>query len=446
MPSLRIVTIVSLLSVGAVIGCQPAKGQHHADDAGPPPARVTVIVPERKKLVRTVELPGRVEAYEVTPIFAKVTGYVTKISVDIGSAIRGPHDDDPGTVLCELLVPELREELAQKVALVKKAQAEIQQVDAGVKLADAAVRSAAARVQEAQAAIVKEEVQLTRWQSEFDRIAQLAKSGTVTQKVADETRAQLDTATASRKEMTAKVASVEALRQETEAGLAKAEADAVAVRSQLAVTEAEHRRLVALLEYATIRAPFDGVVTARNIHTGHLVTAGGSSSQQPLLVVMRIDPLRVIVDVPEVDAPHVAAGSSAELKFPSSAGDSVTGTVTRTSWSLNTASRTLSAEIDVPNADGRRRPGQYAQVKVTVAELDSVLSLPKTAIVTQEKKTFCFTVGSDNRVIRVPISLGLQAGNDFEVRDGLTGEEKVIGVNPNVFREGQIVEIASPSK
>ena len=428
--------------LAGVAGCQPAAIDRSGDEAGPPPPRVTVLTPAQKKLVRHVELPGRVEAYEVTPIFAKVTGYVTRIPVDIGSAIQGPKGEEPGTVLCELMVPELREELGQKVALIRKAQAEVQQAEAGIKLAAASVRSAQARVQEAQAATVKEDAQLARWQSEYDRVSQLAKSGAVTTKVADEVRAQFDAAQASRKEVAAKVASVEALQQEMEAGFAKAEADAVAIRSQLMVAEAEHRRLATMLEYATIRAPFDGIVTARNIHTGHLVTAGGAGTQQPLLVVMRIDPLRVLVDIPEADAPHVTAGSTVELKFPSSAGESVPGTVTRTSWSLNPTSRTLLAEIDVPNAEGRRRPGQYAQVKVTVAERENAVSLPKTAIFTQDKQTFCYAVTGDNRITRLPITLGIQAGTEFEVLSGLTGEERVIGVNPSAFREGQTVEIA----
>lgn len=428
--------------LAGIAGCKPVAENLSRDADGPPPPRVTVLTPAAKKLVRTVELPGRVEAFEVTPIFAKVTGYVSRIPVDIGTAIRGPQGDEPGTVLCELMVPELREEVAQKVALIRKAQAEVQQADAGIKLASASVRSAEARVQEAQAATAKEDAQLARWQSEYDRVSQLAKTGAVTTKVADEVRAQFDGAQASRKEVAAKVASAEALQQEMEAALAKAEADAVAIRSQLMVAEAEQRRLAAMLEYATIRAPFDGVVTARNIHTGHLVTAASGAAPQPLLVVMRIDPLRVIMDVPEVDAPHVIAGSTVELRFPSSAGESVPGKVTRTSWSLNPTSRTLLAEIDVPNTDGRRRPGEYAQVKVTVAERDGVMSLPKTAIFTQDKQTYCYAVAEGNRIVRLPLTLGIQAGTEFEIVAGLTGDERVIGVNPSAFREGQVVEIA----
>lgn len=437
--------VVVLGTLCAVAGCDGAGGGHGQDVAeGLPPVRVAPIKPERKTLMRTVELPGRAEAYEVAPLYAKVTGYVEKIPVDIGDTIRGTHGDEPGTVLCELLVPELKEELAQKAAMVEQTKAEVLQADAAVKVAEATVRSADAKIREAQAAMAREEAQCVRWKSEYERVSKLAESGALTKKLADETLAELSAAEAACKAVTARIASAEAQQQESAAGLEKARADAVAVRSQLAVAEAEQRRLTALLDYSVIRAPFDGVVVDRQVHTGHLVQAGGSG-HAPLLTVMRTDPIRVVVDIPEVDAVRVSPGTKVELRIPSLPGEPYVGTVTRTSWSLNTTSRTMTAEIDVPNADGKWRPGQYVQVKITVAELENVLSLPKTAILTQEKQTYCYAIGADNKIVRLPVSLGLQAGSEFEVREGLTGDERVIGVNANAFREGQTVEIAAPA-
>lgn len=244
--------------------------------------------------------------------------------------------------------------------------------------------------------------------------------------------------------MSARIASVEAAHQEAAANVEKTEADAAAMRSRLDVADAEHRRVAALLDYTTLRAPFDGVVVERNVHPGHLVQAGGGGGVAPLLTVMSIDPVRVFVDVPEIDAVRIDKGTVAEIRIPSMPGDPLTSAVTRTSWSLNATSRTLTAEIDVPNPEGRWRPGQYVQVKLNVAELTDVLSLPKTAIVTQDKQTYCFCVGDDGKVRRMAIALGLQAGNDFEIRSGLTGDENVIGVNASSFREGQAVELAKP--
>lgn len=428
-------------------GCQRNTGGNHAEVSnGQPPVRVTAVTPERKTLVRAVELPGRTEAFEVTPLFAKVTGYVQKMSVDIGDLIRGPREDKPGSVLCELEVPELKEELAEKIAVVAQTKAEVLQADAAVKVAEAALRSVEAKLREAQAAEAREEAKYARWQSEFQRISKLAENGVVTKKVADETRAELEAADAGRNEAVARIASVEAQQQESAAQLEKAKADAIATRSRLAVAEAEARRLEALHNYATIRAPYDGVVVERTAHTGHLIQSGGGTHQKPVLIVMRVDPIRVFVDVPEADAVYVSPGSKVELRIPSLNVEPYVGTVTRTSWSLNATSRTLTVEIDVPNSEGRWRPGQFVNAKITVAELPDVISLPKTAIVTQDKQTFCFVVASDGKLIRQPIELGIQAGTEFEIRSGLTGSERVISVNANAFREGQTVEIAQPSK
>jgi len=424
-------------------GCDRAGPARHGDGAsgGLPPIRVTTVKPERKTLVRTVELPGRVEAFEVTPLHAKVTGYIERIPVDIGDRIQGPQGDQPGQALCEILVPELQEELAEKKSLVAQAEAQVLQADAAVKLAEASVRSADAKVREAQAAVAREEAKCAKWESEYERVSKLVESGALTKKLAEETKAELAAAMASCKEVEARIASVEAQRHEAAAGLDKAKADAVATRSKQAVAEAEQRRLEAMFGFTVLRAPYDGVVVERNVHKGHLVQAGASNV--PLLTVMRIDPVRVFVDVPEADAVHIHQGTKAKLKTPSLAGEPIAGTVTRTSWSLNATSRTLTAEIDIANPDGRLRPGLYMQVELTVAELENALALPKTAIVTQDKQTYCFTVGADGKVSRTAVDVGIAAGNEFEIRSGLSGEENVIGVNAAAFRDGQVVDIAT---
>jgi len=436
-----------LLSLPLVLltGCQ----QHGAKESsatvgGLPPIRATVIQPQRKTLVRTVDLPGRVEAFEFAPLCAKVTGFVQKVSVDIGDPIRGPHGDQPGSILCELLVPELNDELAEKTAAIAQAKAEILQADAGVRVAEAALLSADALIIQAEALAAKEESRYVRWQSEYQRIAQLAESGAVTRKVADETKSELDAADAGRKEVLARIASVKAMRQEADAKLEKARADAVAVRTHLGIAESEQRRVETMLDFSILRAPFDGVVVERNVHTGHLVQAGGANGQKPLLSVMRVDPVRVFIDVPEDDSVHVVKGTKVELRVPSMRTPPLVGKITRTSWSLNTTSRTLTAEIDVPNPGGLWRPGLYVQARVTVAELPNVFSLPKSAIFVQEKQTFCHVVDQAGKVSRRPVSTGLQAGTEVEIREGLTGDEKVITVNANTFREGQIVEASVP--
>jgi HlyD family secretion protein len=437
--------IVVATSLFSTAGC----GKHGtADDtrgaSSQPPVRVTPIKPGRKTLVRTIELPGRVEAFEVAPLYAKVTGYVASIAVDIGDSVRGPHGAEPGAPLCELLVPELNDELAEKIAAVGQAKAEVLQSDAAVKFAEASVRSAAARIREAEASAGRQEAVYARWQSEFKRVSELVEKGAVTSKLADETRLELDSADAGRKEVLARIESAKALEQEASAGVDKAQADASAARARLAVAQADQQRITTLLEYTTIRAPFDGIIVERNVHPGHLVQSGGVNGKTPVLTIMRADPVRVFIDVPETDSVFITKKTKCELRIPALFGEPIVGTITRTSWSLNSTSRTMTAEFDVPNPEGRLRPGLYVQMTLTVAELENVLSLPKTAILTQDKQTYCYLIDQAGKVVRRAISLGLQAGNDFEIRSGLDGSEEVIGMNVNAFREGQSVELVAP--
>jgi HlyD family secretion protein len=404
---------------------------------------VTPAIVQKKLFVRSVELPGRVVPIESTPLHAKVTGYVQSIAVDIGDKIKGPHGDQQGDVLCELLVPELREELAEKAALIKQAQALIAQSEAGVTVAEAVKASAEARWKESQANVAKTDSLMAKWNSEYERLDKLAQEGVVTKKVAEEAKSEMEAAKAGRDEATAKIASAKALLQEAEAGVVKARADFAATQSKMAVAEAEQRRLESLVEYSKIRAPYDGVVVERNVHTGHLVQASGGSGQ--LFSVMRIDPIRLAFDVPESEAVHVAKANRVRFRPPGATGDPIETTIARTSWSLNNASRTLLAEVELANPDSKWRPGAYLSVQLVVAEIPDAICIPKTAAFTQEKQTFCYVIGESGALRKQSIVLGLASMDEWQVRDGLLGGEQIIGRNVGAFREGQRVAIAAAS-
>jgi HlyD family secretion protein len=405
---------------------------------------VTPAKPQRKNFVRLIELPGRVVAIETTPLHAKVTGFVQSINVDIGDRITGPNGKEPGAVLCELLVPELVEELHEKEALVKQAEAQVTQGEAGIHVADASLRSAKAKLQEAIASAAKEDSLLARWKSEYERVSKLSDEGVVTKKVAEEAKSELQAAEAGREEANAKITSAEALLQESEAGLVKAKADLTAIQSRLAVAEAERRRLESLVEYSKIRAPFDGVVVERRVHTGHLVQAGATSGDY-LFSVMRIDPIRLSIDVPEAEAALISKGSKVRFRPPGSSGDPVEATISRTGWSLSNTSRTLLAEVEVANPEGLWRPGAYHSVTLVVAEVPDAVCIPKTAIFTQEKQVFCYVIDEDGRLRMQKLTLGLASGDEWQVKEGLTGDEQIIARNVGAFREGQKVEIAAPA-
>ncbi|MEX2026435.1 MAG: efflux RND transporter periplasmic adaptor subunit [Pirellulaceae bacterium] len=448
--TLPLLGLLALL-VGSQAGC--VNGHSTADAAAPGSAgadalvRVTPIMAVKKKLVRYTEQPGQIAAMEETPIVAKISGYVRRIHVDIGDRVKGPvYDGDtlmePGQPLIEIDVPEMHKEHAQKLASIQQAKSEIKQSQAAIKVAKAMGASSEALVAEAQASIDRVNADFERRKSELARMTDLAARQAVTDKLVDEATNQYRAAEAAQKEIAAKVKSAQAQRDEAGALVEKAEADLEAAHAKLGVAEADEQRLAAMLQYTTIRAPFDGVVSARDVDTGHLVSA---SSTRPLLVVVMADTVRAVVDVPEIDAVHIEPGVEATLRMPSLAGGEFTGTVTRSTWVLNQSTRTLRTEIDIPNPDGKLRPGMYAHARIKVAEKPAALILPKTAILTSAGQSFCWRIEEDGSLVRHPIQTGIESGGDVEILSGLSGSEPVVGLNASSFREGQRVEVAEPA-
>ncbi len=411
--------------------------------------RVTPIKAVPKTLVRVTEQPGQIEAFEQTAIHAKLAGFVKKVHVDIGDKVAGPlristdQPEQPGQVLAELEMPELDAELKQKQALVAQAAAEVTQAEAGIKVAMSAKKSAEALVAEARASVDRADAMYERWKSEFERVRELVAKQAVAQKVADETEQQFKAADAARREVAAKIKSAQAKLSESDANIEKAEADVVAAQSKHKVAQAEEDKTRALLSYATLRAPFSGVITERNLDVGHLVQPSGTSGK-PLFVIVQADIVRIFLDVPESDAAAIAVDSPAKIKVPSLS-ESFTGKVARTAWTLQTSSRTLRTEIDVPNPNGRLRPGMYATAEIEVARRDDALSLPKSAILKRDGKSFCLSISSDNKIKELPIKTGIVAvtstGTDIEILSGLTGDELLIGANLTAYKEGQAVEV-----
>lgn len=440
-----------LIAMTPLVGCQhtATTSEATATESAHGVRRVTPIKPVRKTLVRTSEQPGRIEPFEETAIHAKLAGFVKKVHVDLGDKVRGPsrvstdQPDQPGQVLAELEMPELEAELKQKQALVAQAEAEVTQAEAAIKVAKSAKVSAEALVAEAKAAVERADAMYERWKSEFERVRELAAKQAVTQKVADETEQQSKSADAARREVAAKIKSAQAKLSEAAANIEKAEADLEAARSKHKVAQADEQKTLALLSYATLRAPFDGIITERNLDTGHLVQPSGASGK-PLFVVVRADSVRIFLDVPEADAGFVAPGSPAKIKVPAISATPFDGQVTRTSWTLQAASRTLRTEIDIPNPDGKLRPGMYATAEIEVARRADTLSLPKSAIFQQGAESFALGISSDHKIVKLPIKTGIVAGSDVEILSGLTGEESLIGANLAAYKEGQAVEIVAP--
>jgi RND family efflux transporter MFP subunit len=395
--------------------------------------RVTAARPVRKTLRLESVQPGQIEAFEQTPLFAKLPSYVEKLRVDIGDRVEA------GQLLVDLFLPELKEELRQKEAARVQAQAEIEFAAAAVRAAEAALATAQANISLAEAGQIRAQADVARWQSQYARISQLVAGGSVDRKLEDETRNSLKAAEAARGEALAKVEAAKAALLQSQAELAKAKANEAVARARSASAEADLSRVKALLQYTQIRAPYAGVVTERNVNRGDFLQPASATTAKPLLAVARTDIVRIFVDVPEMESPWVEAGRTGQVSVQALPEQIVQGKVTRTSWVLG-ANRTLRTELDLPNPGGLLRPGMYATAHILLQERPDACVLPLSTIAGEGKQAFCWVV-KDGQATRTPIALGLQVGNDVEVASGLKADAMVVQSQTGSLREGQPVEV-----
>jgi RND family efflux transporter MFP subunit len=437
---LPIATTLGLVLVAVCVsGCtRPASATSGQGEAGARPAvaRVETVRPERTTVRRAVEVPGQIEAFEVTEIHAKVAGYVRAWNVNIGSKISR------GQVLAELDVPETEAEAETKQAEIRQAEARLAQARAAVEVAQADLDGASARLAEVQAGTKRASADLARWQAEYARIEQLFREHAQTGSLLDETRSKLRASEAAREEINAQIKTAEAAVTQGRAALDRARTNITAAEAGIASARAEARRVAALLSYTKILAPYDGVVIRRHVDTGALTLPGAQGD--PLFVVARSDLVTASVGVPELYAAEVDPGDRVLLRLQALPGRTFEGKVTRTAYALDARSRTLRVEIDLPNPERKLHPGLYTSATIIVAERPDVLTLPATAIAREGEKASCLVV-REGRAVRQAIEVGLSDGTRVEVRSGLKGNEVVVKTNSGSLGDGQPVEPIEPA-
>jgi RND family efflux transporter MFP subunit len=444
-------------------GCQRPAGQEQATQTKKS-AEQTVAKPERKTVRRLIEQPGyNIEAFQQTPLYAKLAAFVEKVNVDIGDTVKGPKYDSAGKliregdVLAELWLPEMVVEFKQREAAVRQAQAEVLQAKKALSAAEGGLKSAEAQVKQAEAGRLRAQAEVSHNQSQFRRLTQAGKTGTIAGESVTETEYLLEAAKAGLAEVEAKIQSAKALRDESEAKRDKAQADVSVAVARLEVAEAARDQVKTLLGYTKIRAPFDGVVTRRNVDVGHFVqpAAGMGGKGQALFDVYQTDLLRVFVNVPELDAVWVNDKAPAYVRVQGLKGQQFSGTVTRTAFALDPRTRTLRTEIDLPSHGGKLRPGMYVYATI-VAEHKDVWALPAGAVVTEGEKSYCFRVENGN-AIRTPLQVGLSSTELVEVLkkqtkpmkageppvwEDITGTEQIVTSKPSALSDGQEVTVS----
>jgi RND family efflux transporter MFP subunit len=340
-------------------------------------------------------LPGNIQAVTEAPILARATGYIRKRYVDIGDRVKA------GQVVAEVEAPELDQQILQANAAIDQAKSSVQQAEAAIQQGRANENLA----------------RLTA-----GRMANLLGRGVISKQDNDNAQAQY----------AAQQANVEAL--------VKA---AAAMRSSVAAAEANLARLNQIKTYQTVRAPFDGVITLRNVDTGALVNEGSTL----LFRVAQSGTLRTYINLPQADAESVKVGQHAIISIAELPGRKFDGVVTRTSNALDPATRTLLTEVQVINTDGALMPGMFAQVDLTVPRKFPPLLIPGDTLVVRSDGPQVAVVRPDATVHFTRIQLGRDYGDRLEVLSGLQ-EGQQLAVNPSdEVREGvKVNPVAAPEK
>ncbi len=363
-----------LLTAG---GCsRPSEGTK-GPDATAAPARVEVTRPDRRDVARTITLSASVEAFEQAPLYAKVGGYVARVTVDIGDRVS------EGQVLATLEIPEMADQSVQAEQQLAQQRAEVSRA-------------------EAEAAFQK---------IVFARSQGLRAKDAITEQDLDEARARA----------------------------AKARAELELARARRKGAEARVAELRALMQYATLRAPFAGVVTRRFVDRGALVQAS-SSNNSPLLIVARTDTVRVFADVPEPDVSFISRDNPAVLAVAALSGRTFAGQITRFAEALDPSSRTMRTEVDLPNPDGTLRPGMYGTVTITVETHPDALTVPEAAVRREKTRAVVYMVDGDRAAERI-VKPGLAAEGRVEILEGLGDGDRVITSGAIGLSEGAPVQV-----
>jgi RND family efflux transporter MFP subunit len=342
-----------------------------------PSLRVANVEPSRG--IMLVTLPGTTAAFAAANIYARATGYIAKRNVDIGSRVKA------GDLLVEITAPELDHQIEQGEGMLAQMQASLEQARANRDLA----------------------------QVTWDRDNPLVQKGWLTPQQGDTDRLTL---------------------RARDAAINVAQANIVAQKAQLRVLNQQKA-------YQTVVAPFDGVITQRNVDIGVDVQADATSGTF-MFEIMQKDVIRVWVYVPQDAAFGVAPGVAAVVRIPELLQREFSGTVTRIADAQQSGTRTLLTEIDLPNRDGVLRSGVYCMVELKIPRRTPSFVVPAEAIIFNRNGLQVAVINNGKAEIR-KVRVTRDMGTQVEVDNGVGSGDQVI-LNPPVnLVDGSRVQIRS---
>lgn len=350
-------------------------------------------------------LPATFRPWQIALLHARVSGYVAAWHHDLGANVKA------GELLAQIDTPELDQELAVAKALVHEAVAAASQARAERVEAEADLK-----VAESQLVRARAEVELAR--SQLARRADLLARRVISKEEYDTFFTQVET----------RAADVKSAEDDLTRRRANLDTRTAIIDAREATTKSRQStvdRLEELQGFKRIIAPFDGVITRRSAEVGSLVTAGQGS----LFVLEDLSRIRVQVNVPQTYAMRTTVGVAATIRIPESNVGDIAAEITRVSESVESASRTMLAEIELENVDHRYQPGIYAQVTLKTPQDGVAWTIPANTVSMRVAGPHVAIVNEQDRIEIKPVRLGRDLGNRIVVVEGILGGEQLV-VNP----------------
>lgn len=400
LPACRILLLpASAVLWFSAVGCSVSKPPAETPKPAPAaetkaaPIKVAVEAVQRVPLASDLALTAEFRPYQEVDVMAKVSGYLQKIEVDVGARVA------QGQLLATIEVPEMVDEIAKNTAAIARSQAELERARQDVKRAETAR-------------------ELTQVSSERLQAVMEKRPGLVAQQEIDTVRNR------------------DLLAQSQ---IATAKSTQTATEHNVRMLEAESSRLHTLENYLKVTAPFAGVVTKRYADTGAMIQSGSNSQAKPIVRIAQTHTLRLTLPVPEAVVPRLRLGTTVEVSVES-LGRTFTGRVARFSNQIQTATRTMETEVDVPNPAGILVPGMFAEARMRMEERRDALSVPAEAVERGRDKSSVLLVTAAGSLESRDVKLGLETADRVEIVNGLAEGDLVVVGNRSQLRAGQKVE------
>ncbi|GAB3888223.1 efflux RND transporter periplasmic adaptor subunit [Spirosoma agri] len=349
-----------LFLFSSLTSCHSSEGKEEVAEKAEAPAATEVFTLTKGKLSSTLQIPGELVAFRDVDIYAKVSGFIKTLNVDVGSEVR------QGQLLALAEAPELSAQLSSAQSKLKGQEA----VSIGSK-------------------------------ANYERILEASKfSGAVSKNDVDQ-------------------------------ALAKRNADL----AQLEAAKSAYREVADLKKYLEIRAPFDGIISARNASTGAYIGPSGKGSEFPLFVLTEQKKLRLVISVPEAYTGYVDQNDAVSFSVKAFPDKKFTGQVKRQAGALDKRLRSERVEIDVANTDKKLLPGMIAEVTVPLPTKNNTFIVPKSAIVNSTTGVFIIK-NSNGKAEWVPVKRGLEADEKVEIFGQLTEGDQFVKAANEEIRDG----------